>query len=121
SLPTAKRPIKISQWSSRARPANIPDYMAGGRTFVGFVDSVFTWWASIQPLWRNFKRGQVSRVVNGGWEVLHSPHINGILNVVMFAYWWVKILEEHEPKDGVRADYESFAADVAWVLSNLPN
>jgi hypothetical protein len=37
----------------------------------------------------------------------------------MLAYWWVRVLEEQEPMGGVRADYEQFADDVAWVLSNL--
>ena len=83
------------------------------------TDSVFTWWAFIQPSWRTFKRGQISCKVQGEWDILHSPHINGLLNVVMLVYWWVRILEEHEPKDSVRTDYEFFAKDVAWVFSNL--
>ena len=37
----------------------------------------------------------------------------------MLVYWWIKILEEDKPEDGGRADYEFFAEDVAWVLSNL--
>ena len=119
SLPTAKRPAEISQWSSRARPANLPDYMKGNRTFADFVDSVFTWWASIQPSWRTFGRGTVSHEVQGEWGILHSPRINGLLNIVMLVYWWVRILEEHKPKDGVRADYELFAEDVVWVFSKL--
>ena len=40
SLPTTKRPAKISQWTSRARPANLPNYEKGKQTFVDFVDSV---------------------------------------------------------------------------------
>ena len=77
------------------------------------------WWASIQPSWRVFECGKVSREIWGGWDVLYAPHINGLLNVVVLVYWWVRILEEHEPEDGVRADYELFAEDVAWVFSNL--
>ena len=45
--------------------------------------------------------------------------INGLLNIVVLAYWWVRILEEHKPEDGVHAEYESFAEDVAWVFFNL--
>ena len=119
SLPTAKRPAEITQWSSRARPATLPDYGKGKRTFADFVDSVFTWWAFIQPSWRTFERGKVSREVQGEWGDLHSPRINGLLNVVMLVYWWVRILEEQKPKDSVRADYEFFAKDVAWVFSKL--
>jgi hypothetical protein len=119
SLPTSKRPTEVSQWTSRARPANLPDYTKGQRTFVDFADSIFVWWALIQPSWRSFKRGEVSRKIQGGWDALHAPRINGLLNVVMLAYWWAKTLEEGELEDGFRADYEQFADDVAWVFCNL--
>lgn len=59
-----------------------------------FVDSVFEWWGSIQPSWRIFERNRVSREVNGGWEALRSPRINGLLNVLILAYWWVQILDD---------------------------
>jgi len=119
SLPTVKRPAKISQWSSRARPASIPNYTKGKRTFVDFVDSAIAWWASIQPSWRTLEHGKVSHGVQGGWDILHSPRINGLLNIVMLVYWWIRILEEHKPRDGVHADYEFFAEDVVWVFSQL--
>ena len=118
-LPTSNRPVEISQWSARARPAGLPDFTKGKRTFSSFVDSAFAWWGSIQPSWRSFKCGEVSREVNGDWGVLYAPRINGLLNIVMLVYWWVGVLEEQKPKDGIRADYEEFADDVAWVFSNL--
>ena len=120
SLPTTGRPAEISHWTSRARPAGLPDCMKGKKASASFVDSTLAWWASIQPSWRTFERGKVSREVCGGWDVLFAPRVNGLLNVVILVYWWAKILEEDEPEDGVRADYELFADDVAWVLSNLP-
>ena len=120
SLPTTNRPVEISQWSSRARPATLPDYTKGKRTFVDFINSVLAWWALIQPPWRTFERGKVSRNILGGWDVLYAPRINGLLNVVMLVYWWIKFLGEHKPGDrSARADYELFAEDVAWVFSKL--
>lgn len=119
SLPTINRPVEIAQWSSRARPAILPDFTKGKRTFSDFTNSTFAWWTSIQPSWRSFERGKVSREDRGGWDVLYAPRINGFLNVVMLVYWWVRILEEQDPKDSVRAHYEQFADDVAWVLSRL--
>jgi hypothetical protein len=122
TLPTAQRPVEISQWSSRARPDALPNFTKAKRTFPDFVDSVFAWWGSIQPNWRSFERGKVSREVCGGWDVIYAPRINGLLNVVILVYWWVRVLEEQGPKDGVlRADYERFADDVAWVFSSLSN
>ena len=93
--------------------------MQGKSTLITFVDSIFVWWGSIQPSWRVFERGKVSREVGGEWEILCAPSINGLLNVVILAYWWAKILKEDGPKGGVRTDYEFFAEDVSWVLSNL--
>ena len=119
SLPTAERPKEISLWSSRARPACLPDYKRDGRTFTDFVDSIFVWWGSIQPSWRVFERGKVAREVDGGWDALCVPSINGLLNVVMLVYWWIRILEEDKPEDGLRVEYEFFANDVAWVLSQI--
>ena len=119
SLPTKKRPLEISQWTSRARPASLPDFHKGKRTFQMFVDSVFVWWGSIQPAWRIFDRNCVSREVCGGWDALHSPRTNGLLNVVILAYWWIQVLNEHGPEGSVRADYEFFVEDVTWVFSRL--
>jgi hypothetical protein len=119
SLSTTKRPIQIGLWIGRARPACLPDYLHGGQTFAAFVDSIFGWWGYIQPSWRVFERGKVTREVGGGWDGLYAPSINGLLNVVVLVYWWARILKEDEPEDGVRADYEFFANDVAWVLSHL--
>ena len=119
SLPTASRPPEIVQWTSRARPASLPDFTTGKRTFPMFVDSILTWWASLQPSWRSLERGVVSREISGDWGTLCAPGINGLLNVVILVYWWSRTLDEKKPKDGVRVDYEIFADDVSWVLSNL--
>lgn len=120
SLPVAGRPVEITQWSSKARPATLPDFANTKQGFSGFVGSVFAWWSSIQPSWRTFKQGgKASRVVDGKWGTLYAPRINGLLNVVILAYWWVEVLEKQKPEDGSRADYEEFADDVAWVFSKL--
>ena len=119
SLSTTNRPAEIGYWTSRARPANLPDYTRGKRTFTDFVDSIFMWWASIQPPWRVFERGRVSRKVLGSWDALRSPRINGLLNVVILAYWWIGYLDELKLGDSMRADYKSFVEDVAWVFSEL--
>lgn len=119
SLPTTGRPVEISQWSSRARPANLPNFKPGKRSFAQFIDSALSWWASIQPSWRNFERGKVSREVKGRWDALHATQINGLLNVVILVYWWIRVVKEGKLEDGTRADYIFFAEDVAWVLSNL--
>lgn len=119
TLSTAQRLAEISQWTLRVCPANLPDYTKGKQTFANFVDSIFSWWRSLQPSWRLFKCDEVSREVQGGLGVLHTPHINRLLNIVMLMYRWSQILKEHKLEDGVHADFEWFSEDVAWVFSNL--
>ena len=119
SLPTTNWPVEIGQWSSRARPASLPDYTKDRWSLTHFTDSVFEWWARIQPHWRKFKRSKVSHEVRGEWDALRATGINGLLNVVVLAYWWIRILEEDKPEDGVHAEYEFFAEDVAWAPRNL--
>jgi hypothetical protein len=106
---------------ARARPADLPDFTKGGRTFTDFVDCTFAWWASLQPSWRDFRRDRVSREVKGTWGVLHAPRTNGVLSVVVIVYWWAQVLEKDKRMGSAHADYELFAEDVAWVLSKLPN
>ena len=53
----------------------------------------------------------------GDWERLYQPGINGLLNIVVLAHWWARILKEREsPVDDT---YSWFVADVTWVLSQL--
>ena len=118
-LPTAGRPVEIGSWTTKARPEMVQDYAKGKRTFQAFVDSAIAWWGSIQPSWRSFELGEVSREVRGGWDALYALRINGLLNVVILVYWWARVLEEQHVGDGTLADYEQFSDDVAWVLFNL--
>ena len=119
TLSTTGRPAEIGQWTGRARPSALPDYTKGEKTFQMFTGSILEWWGSLQPAWRTFNCNKVSREVSGGWEDLCSPRINGLLNVVILAYWWIRILDELKPEGSVRMDYESFAEDVSWVFLKL--
>ena len=78
------------------------------------------WWIYIQPEWREIGIATVSRVGRdsfGDWERLYQPGNNGLLNVLILAYWWARILEEWgSPVDGT---YSWFVSDVSWVLTQL--
>jgi len=107
TLPTAGRPAEVIWWTSRARPSDIPNLL-NGTGFKAFTDSVLAWWGSIQPSWRTFRQGEASREVGGDWGGLYAPRINGLLNVVILAYWWASILDEDRSEDRGREDYEFF-------------
>ena len=75
-----------------------------------------TWWISLQPAWQKIQPGQTSRV-GGNWECLYQPGINGLLNIIVLAHWWARILEE---RDGAVDDrYSWFISDFTWVLTQL--
>jgi len=112
TLSTAHCPKGVTWWSSRARPNKLPPY----DSFNSFTAGVVEWWQFIQPMWRKIEPGQISRT-GGDWERLYQPGINGLLNVVILAYWWARILDEREvPVDD---NYIWFVSDVTWVLSQL--
>lgn len=65
TLHMAKRPTEIAQWTSKARPAGPLDHTKGKRTLLVFANATLTWWGSLQPSWRSFELGQISRQVQG--------------------------------------------------------
>lgn len=112
TLPTGRRPKAITWWSGRARPTKLPPY----DSLKSFANGVVEWWIFVQPRWREIDLGTVSRV-GGDWERLYQPGINGLLNIVVLASWWARILKERDsPVDDT---YSWFISDVTWVLSQL--
>ena len=112
TLTTARRPKGVGWWSSRARPDKLPPY----DSLSSFTASITEWWTFIQPTWRGIEPGKISRT-DGDWERLYQPGVNGLLNVIILAYWWARILEERETPDD--DTYSWFISDVTWVLSRL--
>ena len=115
ALATLRRPRAISWWTSRARPHKIPPY----DSLWSFTEGIINWWIYLQPEWRKIDVGVVSRVGGGfdDWECLYQLRMNGLLNVVILAHWWARILVERDNTvDGV---YSWFVSDVSWVLSQL--
>ena len=114
-LSTYRRPKAIGWWTSRARPLKLPVY----DSLKSFTDSIITWWVSLQPDWRKIRVDEVARAEGNfdDWERLYQPGTNGLLNVIILAHWWARILEEREsPVDDA---YTWFVSDVSWVLSQL--
>ena len=112
TLSTSYRPKAIAWWFGRARPAKLPPY----DSLKSFTSGVMEWWIFVQPRWRKIKPKMVSRVA-GDWEHLYQPGVNGLLNIVILAYWWVRILEERGTP--IDETYTWFVSDVTWVLSRL--
>lgn len=81
--------------------------------------SVVDWWLALQPRWRALVPGENARK-EGPLDCLCQPGINGLLNVVILAYWWSNGLKGSpvdSRSEGER--YRWFVDDVSWVLLKL--
>ena len=112
ALSTYCRPDVIRWWSGRARPDRLPPY----DSLKSLTESIVEWWIYLQPEWRKITLSKISRV-GGDWRCLYQLGMNGLLNVVVLAYWWIKILEQREST--VDEAYTWFVSDVTWVFSQL--
>ncbi|KAJ3478929.1 hypothetical protein NLJ89_g12358 [Agrocybe chaxingu] len=83
-LPVKGRPKSVGMWISRARPPtwrpSDPDAKADEEKFKA-------WWASLQPAWR-VVNGRVGKSMNGDWNALRLPGINGIQSIVAALFFW---------------------------------
>ena len=115
AFPTSHRPRGITWWTGRARPNKLLPY----DSLNSFANSVIKWWTLLQPNWHKIKPGEVSHVEKGRkhWMRLYQPGVNGLLNVIILAYWWAKTLKERDAPVDDR--YSWFVSDVTWVLSQL--
>jgi hypothetical protein len=112
TLSTSHRPEAIAWWRSRARPSRTPPF----HDFSSLTADIIRWWITLQPRWRKIKLGETF-CGEGDWEDLYQPGINGLLNVVILAHWWAKILKDRG--FAVNNTYSWFVSDVTWVLSKL--
>ena len=110
TLTTTRRPKAIEWWTGRARPCRIPPF----DSLQSFANRIIQWWITVQPGWRKIEPRK-SFCDEGDWEDLYQPGVNGLLNVVILAHWWARILEERG--NAIGETYPWFISDVAWVLS----
>ena len=85
-LSSKGRPDVVQMWISRARSTSwrplILDTGAYGVTFN-------SWWAQLQPQWRISGDGAVvSQLLEGNWDCLRRPGLNGLQSVVAALFYW---------------------------------
>ena len=115
SLSTTGRPSQISSWIRSARPSALPQ----STNLREYGSSVVAWWYSLQPSWRKLGCGTPSRE-DGEFDCLLKPGINGLVNVVILAYWWSNFLAKFPTDSEAEGSrYRWFVTDVSWVLSKL--
>lgn len=115
SFSTSGRPTQISWWIRCARVDAPPPLF----DLLDYGSSVITWWSSLQPAWRKLKCGTPNRD-NGAFNSLAQPGINGLLNIIILAYWWSDGLAEMGTNsDEESIKYQWFVDDASWVISKL--
>ena len=73
----------------------------------------------MQPSWRVLECGQDMRR-EGILDHLCQPGINGLLNIVILAYWWSNgIANSSTGSHSEEERYRWFVDDVSWVLLKL--
>ncbi|KAJ7612878.1 hypothetical protein B0H17DRAFT_1153271 [Mycena rosella] len=122
--------------SSIGCPAQLGAWIAGGRGRRGsmpvisditlFAEKWGSWWASLQPGWREKGRDRkwpIGGEYGGGgkeWGPLYQWGVNGTLTLLAALYFWGCAV-----KDGVRGseagmgEWEDAVADVTWMLEGM--
>ena len=85
-LSTASRPEAIKAWIQRARA---PAWRPVITDTAAYEAEFKVWWATLQPNWRKSSSGNVvfSRV-DGDWEEIRRPGLNGMLSVMAGLFFW---------------------------------
>lgn len=115
SLSTTKRPDQIPSWIRAARAGTTPSWS----NLRDYGTSVIEWWSFLQPDWRVLECGKNMRK-EGTLDGLCQPGINGLLNIVILAYWWSNgIRDSSTDSRSEEKRYHWFVNDVSWVLFEL--
>ena len=113
-LLTTRRPDAVKAWIQRARvPAWRPQISDTAAYGAGFT----LWWAALQPQWRRSSSGEVvfSRV-DGDWEDIRRPGLNGMLSVMAGLFFRGVALDE--AKAGCKG-WKQAVSDCQVALSAL--
>jgi hypothetical protein len=80
------RPPCVLEWISRGRPTTWRPVIA---SIPAFEKSFNAWWSILQPDWRMNDNGSIAfSTVDGDWEKLRKPGLNGIHSVVVALFFW---------------------------------
>ena len=85
-LPAANRPEAVKAWIQRARS---PSWRPSVPDIKSYEAEYMLWWATLQPAWRRSNtRNIIFSKVDGDWESLQRPGLNGLLSVMAGLLFW---------------------------------
>ncbi|KAJ3766544.1 hypothetical protein FB446DRAFT_653638 [Lentinula raphanica] len=122
-LPTLNRPTLLADWVDKKRykvKANEPDVMK--HCGDDFAVGVKTWWASLQPAWRQGSVGdRLSKPSPDGWKSVDKYGLNGWFGILVCLKWWGWNLQHRSKEDkaqGIR-DWLDTVEDVRYLMDAL--
>jgi len=111
-LSTTNRPPAVKAWIQRARA---PAWRPAISNTADYESEFNAWWSALQPEWRKSSSGEtVFSRVDGDWEVLRRPGLNGILSVMAGLFFWGVSLQEES-----RTGWNDAVSDCMVVLTAL--
>lgn len=85
-LSAKHRPLCIGKWIGCARS---PTWRPTITSIPAFEKSFQVWWCDLQPSWRISGNGSIALDrVDGDFEALRKPGLNGILSVMAALFYW---------------------------------
>jgi len=112
-LSPKNRPAVVGQWIARARPGGWRPNIAD---LPGFERQFQQWWVTIQPVWRVSDRKLLKDVVNGDWDSLRRPGLNGIVSVLAALFYWGLAVKQ---KPGKKKVWMAAVEDCQIVFRHL--
>ena len=114
-LSAKDRPECIADWVQRARSPTwrpvIANVAAFGKVF-------HAWWVSLQPKWRVSGKGAIlTEDVEGDWEELRRPGLNGLLSALAGLFYWGRIAQRNaKQRKAWAVDVEDFTLVLRHLL-----
>jgi len=111
-LSTTNRPVAVKAWIQRARTSAWRPVISN---MASYESEFKAWWSVLQPEWRKSSSGEIHfSKVDGDWEVLRRPGLNGILSVMAALFFWGVNLQEDS-----RTGWNDAVSDCLVVLTAL--
>ena len=113
-LSPQSRPVCISEWIGRGCPTTWRPVIVSIPAFKKAFDA---WWSILQPDWRMNDNGSIAfSEVDGDWEKLRKPRLNGIHSVIVALFYWGCKVQGRTTK---HARWASSVEDCILVLRKL--
>lgn len=112
-LTSTHRPEVVKMWISRARSTSWRPAITNVKEF---KEKFTKWWKAIQPEWRKSDGLIETSKVDGDWELLRLPGLNGLHSVIAALFYWGLALKANAVKD---KDWLAAVDDCHLVINHL--